>query len=204
MLERGSVVMSTPPATSTCGTSRPAPAPPSPTAPTSSPHSLSRRRRMGGVDTDAAERFQFEEPERFAAVDRRANASSAVLLAVLVAKPTEKTPLTPAIVWCNCPHMTGFDWQMKVEARVDLTAARTRRVRACPGPAPHAGAAADETPVARVDNVPGFDPTIGSLRVLRGASRPRPGCARPDCSKVNTSSPSLISQDVRDRVHFFE
>ena len=28
--------------------------------------------RMGGVDTDAAERFQFEEPERFAAVDRRA------------------------------------------------------------------------------------------------------------------------------------
>ena len=28
--------------------------------------------RIGGVDTDAAERFQFEEPERFATVDRQA------------------------------------------------------------------------------------------------------------------------------------
>ena len=28
--------------------------------------------RIGGVDTDATERFQFEDPERFSEVDRKA------------------------------------------------------------------------------------------------------------------------------------
>ena len=42
--------------------------------------------RMGGVDTDAAERFQFEEPERFAALDRQAKGPDRRLLAVLVAE----------------------------------------------------------------------------------------------------------------------
>ena len=70
--------------------------------------------RMGGVDTDAAERFQFEEPERFADVDRQAKR--------IIGGSWQywwlKTPL-PGVVWCNCPHMTGFDG-MKV---ADLTAA---------------------------------------------------------------------------------
>ena len=70
--------------------------------------------RMGGVDTDAAERFQFEEPERFADVDRKAKR--------IIGGSWQywwlKTPL-PGVVWCNCPHMTGFDG-MKV---ADLTAA---------------------------------------------------------------------------------
>ena len=70
--------------------------------------------RLGGVDTDEAERFQFEEPERFQAIDREAKR--------LIGGSWDywwlKTPL-PGIVWCNCPHMTGYDG-MKV---ADLTRA---------------------------------------------------------------------------------
>lgn len=70
--------------------------------------------RLGGVDTDEAERFQFEEPERHAVLDLEARR--------VIGGSWDywwlKTPL-PGIVWCNCPHMTGLDG-MKVE---DLTAA---------------------------------------------------------------------------------
>ena len=80
--------------------------------------------RIGGVDTDAAERFQYGEPERFAEVDREARR----IIGGCWQYWWLKTPL-PGIVWCNCPHMTGFD-AMKVE---DLTAAEfegRRRMRA--------------------------------------------------------------------------
>ena len=80
--------------------------------------------RIGGVDTDEAERFQYEEPDRFAELDRQAkriiNGSWQYWWL--------KTPL-PGIVWCNCPHMIGFDG-MKVG---DLTAAEIegrRRMKA--------------------------------------------------------------------------
>lgn len=70
--------------------------------------------RLGGVDTDAAERFAAEEPERFAVVDRAAKR--------VMGGSWDfwwlKTPL-PGIVWCNCPHMPGYD-ALKVE---DLTRA---------------------------------------------------------------------------------
>ncbi|HJQ57179.1 MAG TPA: FAD-dependent oxidoreductase [Vineibacter sp.] len=70
--------------------------------------------RLGGVDTDEAERFQFEEPEAFAKLDREAKR--------LIGGSWDywwlKTPL-PGVVWCNCPHMVGFDGT-KVE---DLTRA---------------------------------------------------------------------------------
>jgi len=70
--------------------------------------------RLGGVDTDKAERFQFEEPEQHAVLDLEARR--------VIGGSWDywwlKTPL-PGIVWCNCPHMTGLDG-MKVE---DLTAA---------------------------------------------------------------------------------
>lgn len=60
--------------------------------------------RMGGVDTDEAERFQFEEPERFDEVDKDAKK--------IIGGSWNfwwlKTPL-PGIVWLNCPHMTGLD-----------------------------------------------------------------------------------------------
>ena len=70
--------------------------------------------RMGGVDTDAAERFQFEEPEEFSALEREAKK----IIRGCWDYWWLKTPL-PGIVWCNCPHMTGFDG-LKVD---DLTAA---------------------------------------------------------------------------------
>ena len=70
--------------------------------------------RLGGVDTDEAERFQFEEPARFQELDRRAKRT--------IGGSWEnwwlKTPL-PGIVWCNCPHMPDLDG-LKVE---DLTKA---------------------------------------------------------------------------------
>jgi hypothetical protein len=80
--------------------------------------------RLGGVDTDGAERFQFEEPERYAELDlaaRRVIGGSWDYWWL-------KTPL-PGIVWCNCPHMTGLDG-LKVE---DLTRAEfegRRRIHA--------------------------------------------------------------------------
>ncbi len=70
--------------------------------------------RMGGVDTDAAERFQFEEPDRFLEIEREAKR----IIRGCWDYWWLKTPL-PGIVWCNCPHMTGFDG-LRV---ADLTAA---------------------------------------------------------------------------------
>jgi hypothetical protein len=70
--------------------------------------------RLGGVDTDAAERFQYGEPEAFQKLDREAKR--------IIGGSWEmwwlKTPL-PGVVWCNCPHMSGYDG-IKVE---DLTKA---------------------------------------------------------------------------------
>jgi hypothetical protein len=60
--------------------------------------------RLGGVDTDAAERFEFEETEEFARRDSEAKA----ILGGSWDKWWLKTPL-PGVVWCNCPHMTGLD-----------------------------------------------------------------------------------------------
>jgi FAD dependent oxidoreductase len=70
--------------------------------------------RLGNVDTDEAERFALAEPQTFAALDRQAKR--------VIGGSWEhwwlKTPL-PGVVWCNCPHMTGYDG-LKVE---DLTRA---------------------------------------------------------------------------------
>ena len=70
--------------------------------------------RMGGVNTEEAERFQFEEPARFAKLEREAKQ----IIRGCWDYWWLKTPL-PGIVWCNCPHMTGLDG-LKV---ADLTAA---------------------------------------------------------------------------------
>jgi len=59
--------------------------------------------RLGGVDTEAAERFEAEEPELAKAVNRKARQ--------IVGGSWDlwwlKTPL-PGVVWCNCPHMRGY------------------------------------------------------------------------------------------------
>jgi len=60
--------------------------------------------RLGGVDTDAAQRFEQENPREARAINRtiKRMLGSAWELWWL------KTPL-PGVVWCNCPHMTGYD-----------------------------------------------------------------------------------------------
>ncbi|BCH21807.1 invasion protein [Mesorhizobium sp. L-8-10] len=60
--------------------------------------------RLGGIDTEEAERFEYEEPEAFAAVDREAKR----IMGGSWERWWLKTPL-PGVVWCNCPHMAGFD-----------------------------------------------------------------------------------------------
>ena len=70
--------------------------------------------RLGGVDTDAAERFELEDPAAFAERDKQAKK----MIGGSWAHWWLKTPL-PGVVWCNCPHMPGLDG-LKVE---DLTRA---------------------------------------------------------------------------------
>jgi FAD dependent oxidoreductase len=70
--------------------------------------------RLGGVDTDTAERFELEEPQQYAQLDRQAKK----ILGGSWGYWWLKTPL-PGVVWCNCPHMTGLDG-LRVE---DLTRA---------------------------------------------------------------------------------
>ncbi|MGO4840942.1 FAD-dependent oxidoreductase, partial [Rhizobiaceae sp. 2RAB30] len=60
--------------------------------------------RLGGIDTAEAERFEYEEPEAFAVVDREAKR----IMGGSWERWWLKTPL-PGVVWCNCPHMAGFD-----------------------------------------------------------------------------------------------
>lgn len=60
--------------------------------------------RLANVDTDEAMRFEYEEPEEFAKVNRQARR--------IIGGAWEmwwlKTPI-PGVVWCNCPHMPGYD-----------------------------------------------------------------------------------------------
>jgi hypothetical protein len=72
--------------------------------------------RLGNVDTDTAERFRWDEPEAYAAVDKQAKR----VIGGSWHMWWLKTPL-PGIVWCNCPHMTGLDG-MKVadQTRADI------------------------------------------------------------------------------------
>src|SRR5882762_8545980 len=60
--------------------------------------------RIGGVDTDTAERFEFEDPVAYAALDRTIKQ----MLGGAWAYWWLKTPLK-GIVWCNCPHLPGYN-----------------------------------------------------------------------------------------------
>ncbi|HXE22281.1 MAG TPA: FAD-dependent oxidoreductase [Rhodoferax sp.] len=70
--------------------------------------------RLGGVDAEAAERFEREEPKKYAELDRQAKK----VLGSSWGYWWLKTPL-PGVVWCNCPHIAGLDG-LRVE---DLTRA---------------------------------------------------------------------------------
>jgi hypothetical protein len=73
--------------------------------------------RLGGVDTDEAERFEREDPDTYAQLDKEIKQ----ILGGSWGLWWLKTPL-PGIVWCNCPHMLGLDG-VNVE---DLTAAEVK------------------------------------------------------------------------------
>jgi len=60
--------------------------------------------RLMDVDTDAAEAYEYANPEEYKALDRRARR----VIGGAWGMWWLKTPL-PGIVWCNCPHMPGYD-----------------------------------------------------------------------------------------------
>ncbi len=60
--------------------------------------------RLGGVDVEAAERHWEEEPKKAALLNRRAK----LILGGAWENWWLRTPL-PGIVWCNCPHLVGYD-----------------------------------------------------------------------------------------------
>ena len=60
--------------------------------------------RLGGVETDAAERFEQENPREARAINRKVKR----MLGGAWELWWLKTPI-PGVVWCNCPHMTGYD-----------------------------------------------------------------------------------------------
>ena len=80
--------------------------------------------RLGGVDTDAAERFERRGARGLRAARPRGQAPAS---AAAWEYWWLKTPL-PGVVWCNCPHMAGLDG-LKVE---DLTRAEVRGPQAHP------------------------------------------------------------------------
>jgi hypothetical protein len=60
--------------------------------------------RLGGVDTDAAEKFEQENPREARSINRKIKRALGGAWELWWLK----TPL-PGIVWCNAPHMTGYD-----------------------------------------------------------------------------------------------
>ena len=60
--------------------------------------------RLTNVDTDAAERFEHENPEEHKRLDREARR----ILGGAWDMWWLKTPI-PGVIWCNCPHMPNYD-----------------------------------------------------------------------------------------------
>ena len=60
--------------------------------------------RLCDVDTDKAEAFEYANPKEYKALDRQARR----VIGGAWGMWWLKTPL-PGIVWCNCPHMPGYD-----------------------------------------------------------------------------------------------
>tara|TARA_B110000977_G_scaffold41009_1_gene55194 strand:+ start:7790 stop:9157 length:1368 start_codon:yes stop_codon:yes gene_type:complete len=68
--------------------------------------------RIANVDTDKAVAFEFADPELYKKLDREARR----VIGGAWGMWWLKTPL-PGVVWCNCPHMPGYDG-MSVEDMV--------------------------------------------------------------------------------------
>ena len=95
--------------------------------------------RMGGVNIEEAERFEYEEPEAFKAIDREAKRT----IGGSWDKWWLKTPL-PGVVWCNCrtwPTMTAsrstistradFEGRKQIAALLEFLHARMPGFRDC-------------------------------------------------------------------------
>lgn len=95
--------------------------------------------RLGGVDVAEAERFEYEEPETYKVVDKEIKR----VIGGAWDKWWLKTPL-PGVVWCNCPHMSGYDGlkvadltradiegRKRIEAIVDYARAHLPGFRNC-------------------------------------------------------------------------
>ncbi|WP_020661120.1 FAD-dependent oxidoreductase [Amycolatopsis benzoatilytica] len=60
--------------------------------------------RLGGVDTEAAQQFEQDNPRAARAINRKVKR----MLGGAWELWWLKTPV-PGVVWCNCPHLTGYD-----------------------------------------------------------------------------------------------
>lgn len=60
--------------------------------------------RLCDVDTEKAEAYEYANPEEYKKIDRQARR----VIGGAWGMWWLKTPL-PGIVWCNCPHMPGYD-----------------------------------------------------------------------------------------------
>ncbi len=60
--------------------------------------------RLAHVDVEEAERFEYEHPEEHKKLDREARR----ILGGAWNMWWLKTPI-PGVIWCNCPHMPGYD-----------------------------------------------------------------------------------------------
>jgi hypothetical protein len=129
--------------------------------------------RLGGVDTEKADAFELESPEKFLEVDKKTKE----ILGGSWDKWWLKTPL-PGIVWCNCPHMRGYDGA-KVE---DLTSAQLEGRRRI-----------DEVRAYVRENWPGFEKSyLVDVAPQTGVRQTR----------LLDGEYVVTKEDVQDRVHF--
>lgn len=131
--------------------------------------------RWGGVDTDAAERFEQEDPEAFKRLDHEAKR----LIGGCWSFWWLKTPL-PGVIWLNCPHMPTLSG-LKVE---DLTKAEIE----------------GRSRIARLldfarEKMPGFE----NAYVVDFA--PQTGVRQ---TRLLEGSYVVTKDDVMDRRHFFD
>ncbi|ETX15069.1 invasion protein [Roseivivax halodurans JCM 10272] len=80
--------------------------------------------RLMDVDTDKAEAFEYANPEEYKKLDRQARR----IIGGAWGMWWLKTPL-PGVVWCNCPHMPGYDG-MSPEHMVEAEFEGRRRMMA--------------------------------------------------------------------------
>ncbi len=80
--------------------------------------------RLMDVDTAKAEAFEYQNPEAYKALDRQARR----VIGGAWGMWWLKTPL-PGVVWCNCPHMPGYDG-MSPEHMVEAEFEGRRRMMA--------------------------------------------------------------------------